>query len=318
MTTTVFRAFGTSPNETTTKLTEEIVEKGARGFSRALVPYVGEDTQTALVSVKTGVGSGGVGWGLNLKGIDTPLIGDYINPMVRHLFGSVLAQVRVPMPQSLDHWLTASADNTRGGFEPSTHPGDMMCTILPIVDNKPSPRFNRVFEEEFIHDVNGDVNYNDTWWSGQKVFKNQKNNNKLVLMDVCATIPEFLLTTNQKAPHREAMKWLNEFGCGIGGNFYKLTLYKGYVAVFMSFMQSPMVKKARLYGFYPLILIKNCLLSNSTWGIRGMQFVTIDKDAKTCLLLAGFWRMTDNDPNKLEVVAVNADGSLLTHASVFD
>jgi hypothetical protein len=51
--------------------------------------------------------------------------------MVRRLFGPVLSKVGVVLPHGLDHWFRASADNMRGGFEPSNHPGDMTCILLP-------------------------------------------------------------------------------------------------------------------------------------------------------------------------------------------
>ena len=77
--------------------------------------------------------------------------------------------------------------------------------------------------------------------------RNQKDNGKLVLMDLCATIPEFVLTQNQLAPHREAMNWLNNFCCGVAEKLFK-------VAWFLFF--------------------------ETNFGVRGMQFATLDKDAK--------------------------------------
>jgi hypothetical protein len=86
----------------------------------------------------------------------------------------------------------------------------------------------------------------------------------------------------------------------------------------LSFLNSPVVKKARMYGFRPLFLIKNLSLNKSDYGIRGMQFETDDKNAKTAVMLAGLWRAKDDDFSKLEFIALDADGKLLSHGDVFD
>lgn len=226
-------------------------------------------------------------------------------------------KVEVPSPHSIDHWLTPSADATTAGFEPSTSPGNLFCSFLPVVNGLPSPFKNKMNTPEFTMEGKA-VHYNDNFWEGQKTFKHLKDGGKLVLMDVCAQVPEFLLRENQLAPHRNALAWMNDHGCGIGGGFLKCTFYKGYVTVLMSFLNSPIVKKARCFGFRPLFIIKNCLLARSRFGVRGMQFVTVDKDAKSSILLAGFWRMKQDDRNQLELIAIDAEGSLISHGAVFN
>ena len=47
--------------------------------------------------------------------------------------------------------------------------------------------------------------------------------------------------------------------------------------------------------------------------MNGMQFVTIDKDAKSTILVVGFWRKKFNHEKNLEVLANNACGTLLAH-----
>jgi hypothetical protein len=112
--------------------------------------------------------------------------------------------------------------------------------------------------------------------------------------------------------------WLNKFACGVRGDFVKMTVYKSYVSVLISFLNSPIVKKARIYGFHPIFLLKNCLLQKTDFGKNKMQFSTIDKKAKTSILLVGFWTMKHDDPNKLTAVALGANGNFLTHNTVFD
>jgi hypothetical protein len=175
-----------------------------------------------------------------------------------------------------------------------------------------------MYKKEFKIESNGNTTYNDSFWDGQKEFRTMKDNHKMVFMDTCVTIPEFVLKTSQLASHRSAVTWMSEHGCGVGGAFHKFILYKGYVGVLLHFLTSPSVKQARIYGFHPLFIMKNCLLAKSTFGVRGISFVTCDKSAKTSILLVGFWRMKHSNPDNLELVGLSVNGSMLTHPAVFD
>jgi hypothetical protein len=309
----VWKAEGANGDGQTKMFVDELVEKGSSGFSSKLVPFVAEKAPTSIVSVHGAVGAAAIGWGLDLEGVSVANVADVLNPMMRKIFGDLLAEVDVAYVPGLDYWLSASADPTKAGLEPSTSPGNMFCSLFPEVTNKPSPGVNRLYQNEFIDDGNGPVRYNDKFWNGQRVFKMQKDSGKLIFMELCGMIPECLLAHNQLAAHRDALNWLNNHGCGLGGQFFKLIVYRGYVAVLMSFLNSPMVKKARLYGFHPLFLIKNSLLGKNNFGVNGMQFGTIDKDAKSTILLVGFWRKKFNHEKNLEVLAINACGTLLAY-----
>lgn len=300
------------------RLVKEIVEGGSFGFSPKLLPYVPEGEASAIVSVRGGLGEDALLWGLGLDGVSMHISEGSFNPMVETLFGQMLNKAHIPVIHGLNHFLTPSADVTRGGFEPISSPGTIVCSFFPLVNNQPSPMLNRVEHRELVKE--GDVlNYNDRFWEDQKLFRNQKNGGKMVLMEVCIKVPEFMLKQSQQAPHRDAVHFFHNHGCGVGGDFMKMTLYKGYVSALVTMLTSPMVKTAKLYGFHPLFIVRNVLLTNSAaYGFRGMHFVTVDKQAKSSILFAGFWRMRDNDPDKLEVIAVDADGSFVTHSSVFD
>jgi len=303
----------------TNKFRNELVHSGCDGFSRVLVPYVMEKAPGAIVSVTGGLGRAAALWGLGLEGVIQPSTDDFLNPMMSTLFGSLFAEVGVSSVLGLNDFLVPSADPSSGGFEPSPRPGNLLCTFIPCVNNMPSAAKNNVNQPEFLEGSNvNSIIYNDKFWNSHKMFRNLKAGGKFQLMEMALKVPEFLLKTNQIGPHREAVTWLNNYGCGLGGDFVKMTVYKSYVSVLISFLNSPIVKKARIYGFFPLFLIKNCLLQKTNFGKKNMQFATIDKDAKTSILLAGFWTMKHNNRDKLAVVALGADGSFLTHSTVFD
>jgi hypothetical protein len=314
----VWRPDGAVADALTTKLVNELVKEGWKGFSSHLIPFVSESTDSAIVSVRGGLGEVSSLWGLGLNAAQLPRPEDSFNQLVQKLFGGLLAEVSVDVVHSLNRWLCPCAAPGLGGFLPSTSPGNMFCSFFPYVNGRVSPLHNRVYQKEFNME-NGVMSYNDRFWEGQKQFRNTKNGGKMVLMEVCAKIPEFLLKQDQKQDHRDAITFMNDHGCGVGQGFVKFTFYKGYVSAIVQMLTSPIVKKAKMYGFHPLFLLKNVLLANnSKYGIKGIQFVSVDQSAKTTILLTGFWRMKHDDPEKLEVIAVDADGTFITHSSVFD
>ena len=91
--------------------------------------------------------------------------------------------------------------------------------------------------------------------------------------------------------------------CSIGNDFVKMSLYRKYVHVMVGLMNSPIVKEARMYGWCPLFLMKNILLASTKWNGSGMHFTSIDTDARTSIMVIGFWRMRSGLRENLEVLA---------------
>jgi hypothetical protein len=157
----VWKAEGANGDGQTKMFVDELVEKGSSGLSSKLVPFVAEKAPTSIVSVCGAVGAAAIGWGLDLEGVSVANVADVWNPMMRKIFGDLLAEVDIAYVPGLDYWLSASADPTKAGFEPSTSPDNMFCSLFPEVTNKPSPGVNHLYQNEFIDDGNGPVRYND-------------------------------------------------------------------------------------------------------------------------------------------------------------
>jgi hypothetical protein len=85
---------------------------------------------------------------------------------------------------------------------------------------------NLLNADEFIEGTDGMVQYNDQFWQGQKMFKHLNRGGKLVFLEMCLYVSEFVLRREQLAPHREAVTWFQDHGCGVGGKFIKVTAYK--------------------------------------------------------------------------------------------
>lgn len=161
----------------------------------------------------------------------------------------------------------------------SSSPNTLICSVLPLVDKKPSPQQNRIGASEFIVH-RGRQMANPQLWSGQRQYFTTRDGETLVLMDVAAYIPPCFLHASQLSEYDEARDWFNQHGCGIGNYYVTLTMYKKYSQVLLSIMNSPIVQAGRMRGWRPLIMFQNVLCAKSRFGVRGMHFTSVDKGAK--------------------------------------
>ena len=294
------------------KLVEELVSQGSAVFSDDIVPFEMKDTNF-LVSTKGGLGNAAAKWGLELEGVTLPSKNIMFNPLMGQMLGEVFSKMRIDSINSLNDWLVMSNDDHEGNKKASTSPGNMVVCFVPLKAGLPSPYYNRYNDEEFISEGKT-VHYNDKFWRNQVDFKNIPGGKILCILDCAGFIPEFVLKENSIKDHREALKWFHDYGCGVGGSgpFFKCSFFGPYVHVLESFLTSPIVKVARIYGFWPLFLIKNFLLQQTRFGVNGMQFSSVNMNARTSIMLIGFWRMKHNNRKKLEFISVTGNGTLLT------
>jgi hypothetical protein len=159
---------------------------------------------------------------------------------------------------------------------------------------QPSPRVNRCGASEFII-YNGRKIVNPQFWDTQRHFYTLPDG-LLQVMDLAALILPSMLHESQLEENNEARNWLANHGCGLGNDFVLLTMYKKYSQVLISILNSPVVKMGRLCNFRPLFMFQNILLAKSKFGKNNMHFTSVDKGAKTKIILLGFWKMPDNDP----------------------
>jgi hypothetical protein len=132
-------------------------------------------------------------------------------------------------------------------------------------------------------------------------------------MDLAALIVPSMLHDSQVEEHNEGRNWLANHGCGLGNDFVLLTMYKKYCQVLISILNSPIVKMGRLCNFRPLFMFQNILLGKSKFGKNNMHFTSMDKGAKTKIVLLGFWKMPENDSDRLQVLSCHPEGSYLAY-----
>jgi hypothetical protein len=226
------------------------------------------------------------------------------------LFDPLLAVLGLRCVVGLNEYYHES--DVGGSRSASRSPHDIFFSAVPEVDYCPSPSINRQGQPEFVV-VNGRQVVNNLFWKRQMQFYNRPDMSVLKVMSVTAFMPSWMYHESQVNDHTEACAWFNEHNCGLGNDFFLLSMFNQVASAYLLFMQSRLVQMARMLGFRPLFLMRNTLLQHSKFGVRGYHFSSCDKGARSCLLLVGFWRMPGNDPQNLQVVAVQANGSYLKH-----
>jgi hypothetical protein len=209
------------------------------------------------------------------------------------------------------------------GFRPETGRKDVLFSPRCCMDGKVSP-VNLMREQEFSsYDGNGlPTAVNPQFWNHHKSYRNRTTvdpatgtpiPSKFVFIEIAALVPAWVVDPAQRAAHDNAVDWFNSHSCGLGGGYLKLVLYAAYAHVFCHIMESPLVCKARLHGFFPLLLLKETILQKSRNGLRGMHLSSVDVTPKSCLMIVAFWRARNGDANNVEVISLATAGeSFLT------
>jgi hypothetical protein len=151
---------------------------------------------------------------------------------------------------------------------------------------------NNANRAEFFRDpATGALKYYMDFWQDQLEIKNRKMEGTFSTLEIGMFIPEWSIPEEQLPAHRDALEWMKYNGRVLHGSsdILLLSLKQAYAHVFLHAARSDLVVKARMAGFQPVWLIKNCLLQkNSAYGINGYQFSSLDKPPKSYMSLVGF------------------------------
>ena len=235
---------------------------------------------------------------------------DSFNDLISSSFGASFQQIGLDEIHGLNSWVMCQ--ETSVNMMKAGSVNDLVFSAVPYVKGKVSPHHNRSNLVEFMLNTGtGQKVVNPRFWKEQMMFFGGGPNGRPLtnLIELAAKIPEWALRENQLSDHYEAMDQWDNFGAGLGGGFFKLVLYGKYAHVFVNFMNSMLVQKGRLSGFYPLFLMRNCINQKSGYGTRNHQFASIDKGAKSSLILLGFFRMANEDVNTLELVSLRSSAN---------
>lgn len=252
--------------------------------------------------------------GLKELGIDTNLVkrcpADFFSQPVVTCFLSTLRQIGMTQ-------ISSFADMVKPG-----HHGQQLLAInqklnfffTPLMIQSPNiSLLNKNAEPEMKTDTGtGEKVYNTKFWEGnveRKIMRGQTNFSSL---EVGLYMPDWVLHPKQLEMHKSAMPFLCNHGPMINGGVMLLSLKNAYLQVFLRNMTSAHTIQARLAGYQPLFLIKNCLLQESSrFGINGSQLSSMDMKPKTYLTFAGYYKGSLQDRNLHIIGMTNCDNNLL-------
>ena len=233
------------------------------------------------------------------------------NPVVRQTFGSVLINIGIPKVCGIQQFVES---DTSGKVVNKSRTGNLFVSCLAVnADGQPSTQ-NRVGNLE----IQGGQ-FNNKFWGNHmhRCGGGQR-------LELACWIPQFLLTEADRVAHNDLVDGLNdqknEGDCtGLGGEFFKLTLWNGHGGVMKHMMNSLLVQKARIAGFFPLFCIKQCI-NQQSWkeGVKRALSST-NLNGRTSVMLVGFWANpspgqagTPEEFRNLTLVSMSAQNSFVT------
>ena len=184
----------------------------------------------------------------------------------------------------------------------SNHKATFFFTPVMVRDKSVS-LINKNSKPEFFKNHNGVDCYNKNFWNDNIEIKTLKEGGNFITLDMAALLPKWTIAESFAHSHQEAMNWMARHGPAFErGQLLYLSLKGDYVHVFDRNMQSELVARARLSGFHPLFLIKNCICQQTgRFGLNGFQMTSINKKPRSYLCLVGFYR---GDGDDLEIITL--------------
>jgi hypothetical protein len=302
--------------------TGDVVTTGSDGFSAPLVPWqlVEDyrsvyDGQLILDGDRQAILPAQATMGLNLIGIQPPVIRTNINTMMSTVFGNLFEALGMRSIPTLHDFLTT---NDHGRLAPASRPHNLIFSAIPCVDNQVAAEKNLNNQTEFVI-IHGRQQLNPNYWYTQMGHAEKIDGSGTVTyLELASFIPTFCIHETQNEQHNTALNWFEQHSCGLKNEFFKLVLYDAYAYTFLHFMNSTMVRMARIHGFRPLFMLKNCILQrDNRFGKNGYKFASCNKKKgpKSTLILLGFWRLPHPTSAEVELIGLQANNSYLTHST---
>jgi len=295
-------------------------DSGGREYKRAKDPYAENQVAAAPVThTSASTSPFGAMWknSLSSLGVDVAEAVEGTTPFVSETVSQCLFH---PMEAIGMHSVSTMADfinkNLEDGMEVRKNP---KCNIIfvPVMINKGFvSNVNALNQPEFLLGPHNRPIYNDTYWSSHMETKKTRSGGEVKnfnTLDVGFFIPDWAIPDAQKEDHHQAMKFLKNCGPMVkqSDNVGHLNLKDHYAFHFIKQMQSSLVARARLAGFSPIWLMKNCLLYKSAYGSNGYQFTSLNKNPKSFIHMCGFCKGSEKDGNLPIVVLANQNNEFL-------
>jgi hypothetical protein len=212
---------------------------------------------------------------------------------------------------------------TDGGVDMNHNAKHDLLFVPVMLNNHQLSEVNATNQKEFFVQPDGSRVYNRNFWKSSLEVKQYKgksgNRNTFSTLDVGMFQPIWTIPSSQREEHKEALEYMRMHGPVVKGKapVTLLSLKNVYTHYFLQGMSSPLVCAARMAGFQPLWLMRNCLLQKSNFGKNGWQFSSIDKTPKSYISLVGFCKGSEEKHNLRVITLTNRNNKFLALSNDF-
>ena len=256
---------------------------------------------------------------LSAMGVDTndgivTGVSQFLSPVVEQCFMGPMDQLGVHNIDGLNHF-TRQIDDDGLEILPNAK-GSFLFTPVMIRDKKVSTvnNHNRPEFERVATPTGPKVLYNCKFWEANLVVKTLSPTTFFSTLDVGFYMPIWSIPPDVRAHHSETLEWMKDNGPVLHGGIGYLSLKQDYAHVFLHNMSSDLVVRGRIAGFFPIFLMKNCLLQRTkqAFAVNGYQFSSMNKKPKSYMTLVGFYKGKEEDGTLSVITITNTKNELLT------
>lgn len=255
---------------------------------------------------------------LRALGLDTSLVKrvptDFLSQPIVTCFLSTLRQIGITQISSFADMVKLG----RHGQEEIATNSKLNFFFTPLMIQPPNlSLLNKNAQPEMKTDIaTGEKVYNTQFWEGNVEKKMMSGQRQFSSLEMGMHIPDFVLHPQQLQKHRDAIPFLSNHGPMINGGVMLLSLKNAYIQVFLRNMTSGHTIKARMMGYQPLFLMRNCLLQqNHNYGINGCQLSSMNMKPKSYITFAGYYKGSLEEKNLHIIGMTNSRNNLLVETT---
>ena len=166
---------------------------------------------------------------------------------------------------------------------------------------------NNVGKHEFFPGPTGRCYY-PNWWRDNKMTKMLRGRSDATFsfIELGAQVIDWTVPDGKREKVMDAMARCVERGPSVTQHALMLSLKNECASVFTHHVASEFVKEARLRGWFPMFLLKNAYLQQSSHTPKQHTLSSLDKTPKSYLCLIAFWKYHPVTKEPLVLPFVNA------------
>ena len=256
-------------------------------------------------------------WRSNLAeiGIDTSDavagVDPFVSEVVKETLYHPMSSVGMFNVATMHDYLQQTDDGV--GLALKSNPKEHILFVPVMVRKNQLSEVNNEGKREFINTPHG-LRYYGNFWRDNLVMRNLAGGGFFTTLDLGFYQPLWTIPEAQRADHAKALEFMKEHGPVLpnSNSLCLMTLKNEYVHAFVNQMGTQLVAKARLAGYHPIWLMKNCFLQKTPYGLNGYQFSSLNKSPKSYIHLCGFCKGSEEEGNLRIVVLANKNNQFLS------